>query len=121
LRSNGLSLSQGPAVLCAQPVLEKERIMALVMTLSLLIYALAERQLRQALAENNQTIPDQKGKLIQNPTMRWVFQLFEGLDVLTIWQNDQISMRQLLNLRPVHAQILRLFGKPIQNCYFLDP
>jgi len=30
-------------------------------------------------------------------------------------------MRQLLNLRPVHIQILRLFGKAVQNCYFLDP
>jgi transposase len=100
-----------------------ERIMALIMimTLSLLIYALAERQLRQTLAENNQTIPDQKGKPTQVPTMRWVFQIFEGLDVLTIWQNDQILIRQLLNLRPVHIQILRLFGKPVQNCYFLDP
>jgi transposase len=100
-----------------------ERIMALIMimTLSLLIYALAERQLRQALAENNQAIPDQKGKPTQVPTMRWVFQIFEGLDVLTIWQNDQILIRQLLNLRPVHIQILRLFGKPVQNCYFLDP
>jgi transposase len=100
-----------------------ERIMALVMimTLSLLIYALAERQLRQALAENNQTILDQKGKPTQVPTMRWVFQIFEGLDVLTIWQNDQIFLRQLLNLRPIHTQILSLFGKPVQNCYFLDP
>jgi transposase len=100
-----------------------ERIMALVMimTLSLLIYALAERQLRQALAENSQTIPDQKGKLTRAPTMRWVFQIFEGLDVLTIWQNDQILKRQLINLRPIHIQILRLLGKPVQNCYFLDP
>jgi transposase len=100
-----------------------ERIMALIMimTLSLLIYTLAERHLRQALAENNQTILDQKGKPTQVPTMRWVFQLFEGIDVLTIWQNDQVFMRQLLNLRPIHTQILRLFGKPVQNCYFLDP
>jgi hypothetical protein len=82
---------------------------------------LAERQLRQALAENNQTIFDQKGKPTQIPTMRWVFQLFEGIDVLIIWQNDQVLMRQLLNLRPIHTQILRLFGKPVQNCYFLDP
>lgn len=100
-----------------------ERIMALVMimTLSLLIYALAERQLRQALSENNQTIPDQKGKPTQVPTMRWVFQVFEGIDVLTIWQNDEILIHQLLNLRPVHIQILHLFGKPVQNCYSLDP
>ncbi len=100
-----------------------ERIMALIMimTLSLLIYALAERQLRQTLAENNQTIPDQKGKPTQAPTMRRIFQILEGIDVLTIWQNEQILMRQLLNLRPVHIQIFRIFGKPVQNCYFLDP
>ncbi len=56
-----------------------------IMTLSLLIYALAERQLRQALAERNQTISNQKGKPTQSPTMRWVFQLFEGIDVPIIW------------------------------------
>ena len=93
----------------------------MIMTLSLLIYALAERHLRHALAEKNQTILDQKRKPTQVPTMRWVFQLFEGLDVLTIWQNDQIFLRQLLNLHPIHTQILSLFGKPVQNCYFLDP
>lgn len=100
-----------------------ERIMALVMimTLSLLIYALAERQLRETLAQNQQTIPDQKGKPTAIPTMRWIFQLFEGIDVLTIWQNEQVLMRQLLNLRPVHLQVLRMFSKPIQNCYCLDP
>jgi transposase len=32
-----------------------------------------------------------------------------------------LLMRQLLNLRPIHIQILRLFGKPVQNCYSLDP
>ena len=36
--------------------------LVMIMGLALLIYALAERQLRQALAENNQAVPDQKGK-----------------------------------------------------------
>lgn len=99
-----------------------ERIMALmmIMVLALLIYALAERQLRQALLENNETIPDQKGKPTQTPTIRWVFQVFEGIDVLLTWQNETQVMRQLLNLRPVHYQILRLFGLAVQNCYLID-
>ena len=98
------------------------RIMALmmIMVLALLIYALAERQLRQALAENHETIPDQKGKPTQTPTIRWVFQLFEGLDVLSVWQGDRLAVRQLLNLRPVHLQILMLFGQATQNCYLVD-
>jgi transposase len=49
-----------------------ERIMALmmIMGLALLIYALAERQLRLMLAKNNETIPDQKGKPTLTPTLR---------------------------------------------------
>lgn len=50
-----------------------ERTMALIMTLSMLMYTLSERQLRQALTENNQAIPDQKGKPTQIPTVRWIF------------------------------------------------
>lgn len=99
-----------------------ERVMALmmIMVLALLIYALAERQLREALLENNETIPDQKGKPTQTPTIRWIFQVFEGIDVLSIWQDERLAARQLLNLRPVHRQILNLFRKAVQNCYLID-
>jgi transposase len=95
------------------------RIMALlmVMTLALLVYALAERQLRLRLTEAGQSIPNQIGKQTQSPTLRWVFQLFEGIDVLTIWQNEQILDRQILNLRPVHITIIQLLGPHIRNCY----
>ena len=100
-----------------------ERIMALmmVMGLALLIYALAERQLRLVLEESNEKIPDQKGKLTSTPTIRWVFQTFEGIDILSVWVNGQPTSRQVLNLRPVHQQVIRLFGSHVCNCYFLDP
>jgi transposase len=95
------------------------RIMALlmIMGLSLLIYALAERNLRQRLAETCQSVPDQKRKLTQRPTMRWVFQLFEGIDILIIRQGEQVLNRQVLNLREEHLTIIRLLGPPVENCY----
>jgi len=95
------------------------RLMALlmVMGLSLLVYALAERQLRQALVENDQTIPDQVGKPTQRPTMRRVFQMFEGIDLLIIIIAGQIAGRQVLNLRPVHEQIVTLLGPAVKNIY----
>jgi transposase len=98
------------------------RIMALIMImgLALLIYALGERQLRQALKQNNETIPDQKGKPTQTPTLRWVFQMFEGLDVLSVWVHNQRISRQILNLRPVHQQVIRLLGPEVQKCYLLE-
>jgi transposase len=96
-----------------------ERLMALlmVMGLSLLIYSLAERKLRQALKEMNATIPDQRRKPTQKPTIRWVFQLFEGLDILLVRQNGRVMHRQLLNLRPAQQQVITLLGPQVQKCY----
>jgi transposase len=95
------------------------RIMALIMVmgLALLIFALAERQLRLRLKQENVTIPSQTGKPTQTPTVRWVFQMFEGIDLLLILQDGQVVMRKVLNLSPDHLLIIRLLGKQIQNCY----
>jgi hypothetical protein len=73
-----------------------------------------------ALAEDNESLPDQKGKPTKTPTIRWVFQVFEGIDVLSVWQNEKLVTRQLLNLRPTHRQVLKLVGKSVQNCYLID-
>jgi transposase len=96
-----------------------ERLMALlmVMGLSLLIYSLAERKLRLTLKEMHATIPNQLRKPTQKPTIRWVFQLFEGLDILLVRQQNQIVHRQLLNLRPVQQQVITLLGPQVQKCY----
>ena len=95
------------------------RIMALIMImgLALLIFALGERKLRQALKKSNESVPDQKGKSTQTPTLRWVFQVFEGLDVLSVRSNGHIITRKILNLRPVHEQIIRLLGPQVEKCY----
>jgi transposase len=99
-----------------------ERLMALlmIMGLSLLIYSLAERKLRQALKEMNTTVPDQRRKPTQRPTIRWIFQLFEGLDILLVKQNGEVMLRQLLNLRPAQEQVINLLGPQVQKCYLFD-
>jgi transposase len=96
-----------------------ERLMALlmIMGLALLIYSLAERKLRQTLKEMNATVPDQRRKPTQKPTMRWIFQLFEGLDILLVKQNGEVVLRQLLNLRPAQEQVINLLGSRVQKCY----
>jgi len=99
-----------------------ERIMALlmVMGLSLLIYSLAERKLRQALKEMKATVPDQRRKPTETPTIRWVFQLFEGLDILLVKQNGEVMLRQLLNIRPAQEQVITLMGPQVQKCYLFN-
>jgi hypothetical protein len=49
--------------------------------------------------------------------MQWVFQMFEGIDLLLILQNEQVVMRKVLNLGPNHLLIIRLLGEHTQNCY----
>jgi len=94
-------------------------IMALIMVMgvALLVFSLAERQLRLRLRDEDISIRSQTGQPTQSPTMRWVFQMFEVIDMLLILRDDQVVSRQLLNLRPDHLKIINLLGPQVQNCY----
>lgn len=74
---------------------KSERLMAflMIMGLSLLIYSLAERKLRQALQEMSATVPDQRRRPTQRPTIRRIFQLFESLNILLVKQNGVVNVR----------------------------
>lgn len=73
-------------------VKKPERVKALlfIMTLCLTVYAALEYRLRQQLEEQQQTIPNQLGKPVKNPTMRWVFALFTGIHVLYGMPQDMV-------------------------------
>jgi len=59
----------------------------MVMTLSLLVYSIAERRLRKKLIETESTLPNQIKKETANPTLRWVFQLLTGINRVKISMN----------------------------------
>ena len=94
----------------------RQRIMALamVMALCLLVYTLAQRKLRQALREAKTGIPNQLGKLTDNPTMRWVFQCFQSVHLVLIAGDKQIS-----NLTPQRCKILQFLGASCGRYYLL--
>ena len=119
----GFRFLKDPLFFASGLFLEKpQRIMALlmIMGLSLLIYALAERCLRTELVKQQQTLPNQVGKPTQNPTLRRIFQMFEGIDVLLIQQNEH-RQRSIVNLKPVHLQIINILGVETKKVYFSDP
>jgi transposase len=106
----GFRFLKDPQCFASSLYLKKpERIMALlmVMTVFLLVYAALEYRMRQALKEHDATFPDQKGKPIQNPTARWVFQYFVGIHVLLMPGQWPL----VLNLTAEHPYLLRLLGK----------
>jgi transposase len=118
----GFRFLKDPLFLASSVFLKKpERIMALslIMVLCLLVYRLAEHRLRLHLVETGQTIPDQLRQPTNHPTLRWVFQCFEGIELLHISVLPTTRQTLVLRLQPLHEQILALLGPPYQHYY--DP
>lgn len=82
----------------------------MVMTLCLMIYNIAQYRLRSALSAQNETIPDQLGKQTATPTLRWVFQLMEGVILVVEDEVDSVIRSLFFNLNSLRLKIIRLFG-----------
>lgn len=93
-----------------------ERIMAvgLLMGLCLLVYNLGQRQLRQALKQAEQTLPNQLGKGFQNPTLRWIFQCLMAVHYVVLNGRPQI-----VNLNDDRQRILQFLPPPCRRYYLL--
>jgi transposase len=98
-----------------------ERITALmmVMTLCLMVYNFAQAHMRQCLKEHNEALPNQLGKPVQNPTMKWIAELMNVIAVVTIITNNQ-KYRVVTNVKPVHQQIISYFGPYALEIYGLS-
>ena len=88
--------------------------LAMVMGLCLLVYTLGQRQLRQALAHCEETIPNQLKQPTSTPTLRWVFQCFQAVHLVVLDRQLQIS-----NLTDTRVRILRFLGSPCQKYYLV--
>ena len=87
----------------------------MVMGLCLLMYALGERSLREALAQAGTSIRHQRGKPTQKPTLRWVFQLFQAVHLLKVSGAQRIS-----NLTEERTEILSFLGWSCRRYYLLS-
>ena len=116
----GFAFLKDPLFLASSVFVKKpERIVALslVMVLCLLVYRLAEHRLREQLAATGQTVPSQVKKPTNRPTMRWIFQCFEGVDLLHIRHGPGPAAALVLRLQPIHRQVLALLGPAYEEIY----
>lgn len=115
----GFKFLKNSSFMCASTYLKRqERIVALgmVMCLCLLIYTLAQRLLQTKLVEHNETLPDQIGRQVSTPSMRWIFQIFEGVHVL--FQRVDGGLREfVLNMNSTREKILHMLGPPFEKIY----
>ena len=87
----------------------------MIMGLCLLVYNLGQRSLRLALNAANQIIPNQLGKSTSTPTLRWIFQCFMSVHLITFADIKQIS-----NLTSERNHILKFLSSSCRQYYLLS-
>ena len=92
----------------------------MVMTGALLVYSVAQRRLRQQLMRQNETVPNQIRQPTQRPTLRWVFQLLEGIHRVRVMAQGHVH-DLIEGLNEVQIKILRLFGEGVCRLYQISP
>ena len=111
----GFSFLKNPWFLADSVFLKSpERIeaLAMIMGLCLLVYTLAQREIRAALKSLNYTVKNQLGKAINNPTMRWIFQCFQSVHLVTFQEK-----REFYNLTSEMKYILLFLPENCRNYY----
>lgn len=89
--------------------------LAMIMALSLLVYSLGQRLIRQNLAGHGGSVPNQKGKPTSRPTLRWVFQLFMAVHLLRA-----AGQVHIMNLSKERKRVLEVVS-PACRKYYLRP
>jgi transposase len=115
----GFAFLKDPLFLASSVFVQKqERVMAIgfIMVCCLLLYRLAEYRIREQLAQRHETLPNQLGKPTQRPTLRWLFQCFEGIHLVSVGDTAQV-----VGLTTLHHQVLTLLGPRYQDMYIVVP
>jgi transposase len=89
--------------------------MGMLMGLCLLVYSIGQRKLRNELQSRGEMIKNQLGKLINRPTMRWIFQELQGIHVVVINGEKMVS-----NLTDKILNILQYFSINCQKYYLIN-
>ena len=92
----------------------------MVMTGALLVYSVAQRRLRQQLVRHNQTVPNQIHQPTQRPTLRWIFQLLEGIHRVRVTVQGHVY-NLIEGLNEVKINLLRVFGEGVCRLYQISP
>ena len=92
----------------------------MVMTLCLMVYNFAQYKMRKCIKENGDVVPNQVGKPIENPTMKWIAELMQMIAVVTI-TTEVGKHRIIANLKKIHQRIIAYFGESALVIYGLPP
>ncbi len=94
------------------------RIEALLMsmTLTLLVFSVAQRRVRKKLELLNSTLPNQINQPTSRPTLRWIFQMLRGIDQLFDDVEAQLTYA-IEGMTPLKHKIIELFDDHTRRIY----
>ena len=81
---------------------------------------LAEYRLRAQLAATGQTVTNQLKQPTDRPTIRWMFQCFEGISLVWFMSPNGPPQRDMAGLEPLHQQVIALLGPSCEKLYNVD-
>ena len=91
---------------------ERVETMMMLMGLSLLVYTIGQREIRSNLRDQKSSVKNQLNKLTEKPTLRWIFQCFQGIHCFKIEEIEKIS-----NLTEERCRILGFLPEACQRYY----
>lgn len=89
----------------------------MVMTLSLLVYSIAQRRLRANMAQVQATVPNQINQPTATPTLRWIFQCFEGINLVQVDNCYEYSKIHLDGMDELRTRVIYYLGGRAQHLY----
>jgi len=91
---------------------ERVETMMMLMGLSLLVYMIGQREIRNSLKSKKSSVKNQLNRATQRPTLRWIFQCFQGIHCFKIEGAERIS-----NLNEERYRILEFLPEACQKYY----
>jgi transposase len=88
----------------------------MVMTLALLVYSVAQRRLHQRLVHLHETVPHQINQPTASPTLRWIFQLLNGIHRVRLTVQGQVH-GLIEELNNIQIKDLRWLGQRVCDLY----
>ena len=88
----------------------------MIMTLCLMVYGVSQYELRKSLQELCDSVPDQRRKPTDKPSMKWVYFLFLGVQELQIAMGNQVQIL-VINVNEVLKRIVSHFGDRAREIY----
>ncbi|MCK5819599.1 MAG: hypothetical protein KAH18_10205 [Psychromonas sp.] len=90
------------------------------MTLTLLVYSIAQRRMRKTMKKLKASIPNQIKVPTFTPTLRWVFQCFEGINIVQYTDDYDYEKIHIDDLTELRKRIVSYIGCATLHYYKME-